>query len=114
MLLEAITRTGGATGELDDEPLAHELGAMESWDHITRVHGIFVLDEAKAIHELDLGNLAGAMGVEVVLNVGLGSIAWEVPEIEPRVADARFGHGDDEAGARDDGRAVGREESGRA
>ena len=40
---------------------------------IARVHVVFVLDEAEAIHELDLGNLAGAMGVEVVLNIGLGS-----------------------------------------
>lgn len=34
---------------------------------------VFVLDEPEAVHELDLGNLAGAMGVEVVLNIGLGS-----------------------------------------
>lgn len=40
---------------------------------ITRVHSVFVLDKAEAIHELDLGNLTGAMGVEVVLNIGLGS-----------------------------------------
>jgi hypothetical protein len=40
---------------------------------IARVHGVLVLDEAKAIHELNLGDLAGAMGVEVVLNIGLGS-----------------------------------------
>lgn len=46
---------------------------MGTWDDITRIHGVLVLDEAEAIHELDLGNLAGAMGVEVVLNIGLGS-----------------------------------------
>jgi hypothetical protein len=40
---------------------------------IARVHGVLVLDEAKAIHELNFGDLAGAMGVEVVLNIGLGS-----------------------------------------
>lgn len=44
-----------------------------TWDDIARIHGIFVFDEAKAIHELDFGDLAGAMGVEVVLNIGLGS-----------------------------------------
>jgi hypothetical protein len=40
---------------------------------IARVHGVLVLDEPKAIHKLNLGDLAGAMGVEVVLNIGLGS-----------------------------------------
>lgn len=38
-------------------------------DDITRVHGIFVFDEAKAVHELDLANLSGTMGLEVVLDV---------------------------------------------
>lgn len=46
---------------------------LRTWNHVTGVKRILVLDEAKTIHELDLGNLAGAMGVEVVLNVGLGS-----------------------------------------
>ncbi len=40
---------------------------------IARIHSILVLDKAEAIHELDLGNLAGAMGVEMVLDIGLGS-----------------------------------------
>lgn len=48
-------------------------GWTHTWNDITCVHGILVLDEAEAIHELDLGDFAGAMGVEVVLNVGLGS-----------------------------------------
>ena len=48
-------------------------GGLHTRDNIARIHGVFVLDEAEAIHELDLGNLAGAMGVEVVLNIGLGS-----------------------------------------
>lgn len=47
-------------------------------DNIARVHVVLVLDEAKAIHELDLGNLAGAMGVEVVLNIGLGSYIHKI------------------------------------
>lgn len=41
--------------------------------NVTGVHGILVLDEAEAIHELDLDNLAGAMGRKVGLNIGLGS-----------------------------------------
>jgi hypothetical protein len=44
-----------------------------TWDDILRIHGVLVLNKAEAIHEFDLGNLPGAMGVEVVLNVGLGS-----------------------------------------
>ena len=40
---------------------------------IARIHRILVLNKAEAIHELDLGDFTGAMGVEVVLNIGLGS-----------------------------------------
>ena len=40
---------------------------------ISRIHGVFVLDEAEAIHKLNLGDLACAMSVEVVLDIGLGS-----------------------------------------
>lgn len=43
-----------------------------TWNHIPSVHRIFVLDEAKAIHQLDLCNFAG-MGGEVVLDIGLCS-----------------------------------------
>jgi hypothetical protein len=46
-------------------------------DDIASVHSIFVLDEAKSIHELDLGDLAGAMAGEMGLNVGLGSCRQE-------------------------------------
>ena len=42
-------------------------------NHIARVHRVLVLNETEAIHELNLGDLAGAMGVEVVLNIGLSS-----------------------------------------
>lgn len=55
------------------ETAGREWGLELTWDNVSSVHRIFVLDEAKAVHELDLGNLAGAMGVEVVLNIGLGS-----------------------------------------
>ena len=56
---------------LQDEVATEE--EIRTGHDVTRVHRIFVLDEAKAIHQLDLGNLAGATGVEVVLNIGLGS-----------------------------------------
>ena len=40
---------------------------------IARIHRVLVLDEPEAIHEFNLRDFAGAMGVEVVLNIGLGS-----------------------------------------
>jgi hypothetical protein len=43
-----------------------------TWDNITRVHGVFVLDETEAIHELDFGDLASTMGREMGLNISLG------------------------------------------
>jgi hypothetical protein len=42
-------------------------------NNITGIHGILVLDESKAIHELDLGDLSSAMSVEMGLDVGFGS-----------------------------------------
>ena len=39
---------------------------------VAGVHGVFVLDEAEAVHELDLGDLTSSMAGEVVLDVGLG------------------------------------------
>lgn len=51
---------------------------------VARVHRIFVLDEAKAVHEFDLGDLASAMSVEVVLNIGLGSYSARDPVSEFR------------------------------
>jgi len=41
-------------------------------DDITRVHGILVFNESKAIHELDLGDFARAMGRKVILNISFG------------------------------------------
>jgi len=35
----------GASGELDRQALAHEIGTMEGWNDISRVHRIFVFDE---------------------------------------------------------------------
>lgn len=42
-------------------------------NHIAGIHSILVLDESEAIHELDLGDLSSAMGVEMRLDVCLGS-----------------------------------------
>ena len=49
---------------------------------VARVHRVLVLDEAEAIHELDLGDLASAMGREMGLDIGLGGIAGKIPQIE--------------------------------
>lgn len=50
-------------------------------NNVARIHGILILNEAEAIHELDLRNLAGAMGTEVSLDLGLGDF-----ELEDRVS----------------------------
>lgn len=42
-----------------------------TWNNITRVHRVLVFDEAETIHQLDFHNFAGAMGTEVILDVGL-------------------------------------------
>ena len=60
------------------------VGKELTWDDITGVHGVLVFDETEAIHELDLGDLASAMGVEVVLNIGLGSYSARDPVSEFR------------------------------
>jgi hypothetical protein len=78
----ALVAVTGAAGELDSETLAHEVRSMESWDDIPGIHGILVLDEAKTVHKLDLGNLTGAMGREVSLNIGLGSIPGQIAQVE--------------------------------
>lgn len=49
---------------------------------VTRVHSVLVLDEAKTVHELDLSDLAGAMGLEVALDFRLGGIAGKVAQIQ--------------------------------
>ena len=46
---------------------------MLTRNNIARIHRILVFDEAESIHQLNLGNLASAMGREVSFDVGLGS-----------------------------------------
>jgi hypothetical protein len=50
-----------AASELDNQALSHKGGAVKGRDDVTGVHGVFVLDEAEAVHELDLCNLTSAM-----------------------------------------------------
>lgn len=49
------------------------MGSLLTWYDIARIHRILILDEAEAIHELNLGDLTRAMSVEVVFNIGLSS-----------------------------------------
>lgn len=58
-------------------------GHTKSWDDVTRVHHVLVLDEAEAVHELDLGDLAGAMGAKVARDILLGGLSGQVAQIEP-------------------------------
>jgi len=80
-----------ATGKLDSESFALEFRSMESWYDITSVHGIFILDEAKAIHEFDLFDGASAMSSKVLLDVLFCDVSRKVAQIEPRGRDV--GHG---------------------
>ena len=41
-------------------------------NHIAGIHSILVLNESEAIHELDLGDLPGAVSVEMGLDISLG------------------------------------------
>jgi hypothetical protein len=70
------------TSKLHCQSLAFEVTAMESRDNVTSIHGILILDEAKAVHQLDLRNLTGAMGREVFFDILFGDIAGKIPEIE--------------------------------
>jgi hypothetical protein len=58
-------------------------------DNIASIHRILVLDEAEAVHEFDLGDLSGAMGIEVGLDISLGSIAREVAQVQAGGGDFR-------------------------
>jgi hypothetical protein len=48
------------------------------WHDVACVHGVLVFDEAETIHNLDFGNLSGAMGGKEGLNIGLGSCRQRV------------------------------------
>ena len=56
-------------------------------NHIASVHRIFIFDESKAIHELDLGDLPCAMSVEVGFDIRLRRCV--TVSLEPH-----FGHQD--------------------
>ena len=45
---------------------------MHTWDYILSIHGVFILDEAEAVHELDFLDDASTMMAKVFLNVGFG------------------------------------------
>lgn len=49
----------------------HSMKGLTRHD-ITGIHGIFILDEAEAIHQLDLSDLARSMGAEVLFDILFG------------------------------------------
>jgi hypothetical protein len=49
------------------------VAAGRTWNNITGIHGVLILDEAETVHQLHLENLSSAMAGEVALDVGLGS-----------------------------------------
>jgi hypothetical protein len=79
-----------STSELNGQALAHEVRTVKGCvkchfvsargtvvgltrNDITGIHSILIFDESEAIHKLDLGDLSGAMTVEMRLNIRLGS-----------------------------------------
>jgi hypothetical protein len=76
------------------------------WHDVACVHGVLVFDEAETIHNLDFGNLSGAMGGKEGLNIGLGSIARKVPQVEPGGRDlSHDGGGSGVGGTKEQGKA---------
>lgn len=73
----------GTAGKLDGESFSHEIRSVEGRDDISSIHRILVLDEAKAVHKLDFSDISGTMSRKMGLNIGLGSIARKVPQVEP-------------------------------
>lgn len=79
-----------STSELNGQTRAHEVPSVKgcvdrllciraeetvvglTGNDITGIHGILVFDESETIHELDLGDLPGAMGVEMIFNISFG------------------------------------------
>jgi hypothetical protein len=47
--------------------------SLLTWDNVPRVHRIFIFDETKPIHELNLGDFASSMCAEVLFDILLGS-----------------------------------------
>lgn len=47
-----------------------------TWNHISRIHGILILEKAEAIHEFDFCNLASSMALEMLFDILLGD--WRV------------------------------------
>lgn len=58
-------------------------------NYIARIHGILVLDESKAVHELDLLDRTSAMSGEMSLYISLGSYVEVSMVRASRVFDAR-------------------------
>lgn len=73
MVAEATLSVPGAMSKLDSESFSHKVRSVKGRDNILSVHGILVLDETEAVHQLDLGDFSGSMCRKVSLNIGLGS-----------------------------------------
>ena len=63
----------GAVSTRDKHCVRHWGGGRypRTWNDISRIEGILILDETEAVHKLDFGYLTGAMLGEMGLDVGL-------------------------------------------
>ena len=62
--------------QLCDGEVIRELCQL-TWNDVLRVHGIIILNEAEAIHELDLGDVASPF-LEMILDIFLGDCGPQV------------------------------------
>lgn len=93
---KASLPVSGSTGKLNSEALSHEIRSVKSRNNVAGIHRILVFDEAETVHQLHLGDFPGAMSRKVCLDIGLGSIARKVAQVEPGGRDL----------SHDDGQAV--------
>lgn len=69
-----LSKTYGKLAKLLAHAQSGKSGRWQhTWDDVTGIHWILVLNEAKAVHDLDLLNNSGAVSGEVVLDIFLGS-----------------------------------------
>jgi hypothetical protein len=69
----AALSVSSSAGKLNGEAFSHKVGSMESWNYVASIHSILILDESETVHKLHFGNISGAVGRKVSLDIGLGS-----------------------------------------
>lgn len=71
-------------GLVSSLPVENDLYFLHTWDHVSCIQGVIILDEAKTIHEFGLRDVARSI-LEMILDVFLGdckpdTVVSRVPE----------------------------------